>query len=292
MASSVIFGSRKNTIVVRNMLMLMDGTADAERLLDCSIKIFHSRNDHFSGAFVEGIGTGDLNDLFEGEGNLSSKYTHSEIIEKILQTNLENSNEFIVRFVDKCEELNIRTKVFVGEEENAEDLMNESMFNDLFLIGKEIFRKKNVNKNSFDFIESLLYSTKCPILLLSCEQLSFKNIVLIYDGSKKSFEAIKLFTYLMGEQFESNSIFINVVITENSSQNEKGVIDYLKNYKLHFSINRVYPDNYYTELLDLLTGLNSFLLVTGVNRNDILEDIIFNKEHSFFMHPERSIFLG
>jgi hypothetical protein len=96
----------------------------------------------------------------------------------------------------------------------------------------------------------------------------------------------------MGEQFESNSIFINVVVTENSSQNEKGVIDYLKNYKLHFSINRVYPDNYYNELLNLLTGLNSFLLVTGVNRNDILEDMIYNKEHSFFMHPERSVFLG
>ena len=91
---------------------------------------------------------------------------------------------------------------------------------------------------------------------------------------------------------KNNGLILNVVVTDNSAANEKGVIDYLKNYKQHFSINRVYPENYYTELLDLLTSLNSFLLVTGVNRNDILEDMIFNKDHSFFMHGQRSVFLG
>lgn len=288
----LLLAQEKNTIVVRNMLMLMDGTVDAERLLDYSMKIFHSQDDHFNGAFVEGISNGNLSNVFVNRENLSSQYTRSEIIEKILRTNVENSNEFIHRFVNKCEDLNIRTKVFVGEEKNAVDLINECMFNDLFLIGKDIFRKTNINKNSFGAIESLIHNTRCPILLLSCEQQSFKNIVLIYDGSKKSLDAIKLFTYLMGDQIESNNIFLNVVVTENSTQNEKGIIDYLKNYKLHFSINRVYPDNYYNDLLNLLTGINSFLLVTGVNRNDILEDMIFNKEHSFFMHPERALFLG
>ncbi|MFY8189873.1 MAG: hypothetical protein ACOVK9_02825, partial [Bacteroidia bacterium] len=134
--------------------------------------------------------------------------------------------------------------------------------------------------------------TKCPIVLLSCEQVSFQNVVLIYDGSERSFDAIKLFMYLMSDAIQQNKLILNVVVTDNSSQNEKGVIDYLKNYKLNFSINRVYPENYYTELLSLLVSLNSFLLVTGVNRNDILEDLIFNKENSFFMHGQRSIFFG
>jgi hypothetical protein len=98
--------------------------------------------------------------------------------------------------------------------------------------------------------------------------------------------------YLMGEMLVENKLILNVLVTDNSSQNEKGVIEYLKNYKLNFAINRVYPENYYTELLDLLVGLDSFLLVTGVNRNDIMEDMIFNKDHSFFMHGQRSVFLG
>jgi hypothetical protein len=290
--TKLVLKQDNNIPVVRNMLILMDGTADAERLLDCSLKIFHSQQDHFNGAFVEGISTGNLNDVFDSMEHLNSQYSRSEIIEKILHTDLNNSNEFIERFVKKCEELSLRTKVFIGAEETNEDLLNESLYNDLFLIGKDIFKKSNVTKNSFDAIESLMRNTKCPILLLSCEQISFKNIVLIYDGSKRSFEAIKLFMYLMGDQILGNNLILNVVVTDNSSANEKGIIDYLKNYKLHFAINRVYPENYYTELLDLLVGLDSFLLVTGVNRNDILEDMIFNKNHSFFMHGQRSVFLG
>lgn len=278
--------------MVRNMLILMDGSADAERLLDCSMKLFHDQQDHFKGAFVEGISTGNLHEVFDSTEHLNTQYTRSEIIEKILHTDLNNSNEFITRFVKKCEELSLRTKVFIGAEDMNEELLTESMFNDLFLIGKDIFRKPNVNKHSFEAIESLMRNTKCPILLLSCEQVSFQNIVLIYDGSKRSFDAIKLFMYLMGEQMSKNNVILNVVVTENSASNEKGVIDYLKNYKLHFSINRVYPENYYGDLLELLTGLNSFLLVTGVNRHDILEDMIFNKDHSFFMQGQRSIFLG
>ncbi|OYU97108.1 MAG: hypothetical protein CFE21_02120 [Bacteroidetes bacterium B1(2017)] len=278
--------------VVRNMLILMDGSADAERLLDCSMKIFHNRQDHFNGAFVEGISTGNLNDVFDSTVHLANQYTRSEIIEKILHTDLNNSNEFITRFIKKCEELSLRTKVFIGAEETNEDLVKESLYNDLFLIGKDIFRKPNVNKASFDAIESLMRNTRCPIVLLDCEQIDFENIVLIYDGSKRSFDAIKLFMYLMGDQMLKNNLVLNVVVTENSSSNEKGIIDYLKNYKQHFSINRVYPENYYSELLDLLVGLNSFLLVTGVNRNDILEDMIFNKNHSFFMNEQRSVFLG
>ncbi len=274
------------------MLILMDGTEDAERLLDCSMKIFHNQQDHFNGAFVEGISTGNLNDVFDSMEHLNTQYTRTEILEKILHTDLNNSGEFISRFVKKCEDLNLRTKVFIGSEETNEDLVNESLYNDLFLIGKDIFKKSNINKSSFDSIESLMRNTKCPILLLSCEQISFQNIVLIYDGSKRSFDAIKLFMYLMGDQMLSNNLILNVVVTEHSAANEKGIIDYLKNYKLHFSINRVYPENYYSELLDLLVGLNSFLLVTGVNRNDILEDMIFNKDHSFFMNSQRSIFLG
>lgn len=274
------------------MLLLMDGTADAERLLDCSIKIFHKQKDHFCGAFVDGISFNNLNQIFDTKEHISTLYTYSEIIKKILNSNLKNSNNFIHRFVKKCEDLDLRIKVFIGQEVTNDDLVKESIFNDLFLIGKDIFRRINFSLKSIVTIESLIRNTKCPIVLLSCEQISFQNIVLIYDGSRCSFNTIKLFMYLMNDSVQKNNLILNVVVTENSFSNEKSVIDYLKNYKQHFSIIRVYPDNYYKELLALLMSLSSFLLVTGINRNGILEDLIFNKEDSFFMHEQRSIFFG
>lgn len=278
--------------VVRHMLILMDGSDYSERLLDCSIKIFHNSQDRFNGAFVEGISTGNLNQVFDSPEFLNSQYTRSEIIEKILHTNLHNSNEFIERFVNKCEELSLKTKVYLSGIELNEDLVNESQYNDLFVIGKDIFKKENINKQSFYSIETVLRNTKCPILLLSCEQVEFLNIVLLYDGSNRSFEAIKLFMYLMADQMDNCNVILNIVVTENSNSQEKNIINYLKNYKQHFAINRVYPENYFADLLVLLKDFSSFLLVTGVNRNEIIEDLIFNKNNSFFMDGKRSIFLG
>lgn len=278
--------------MVRNMLILMDGSADAEKLLDCSTKIFPGKEDHFKGAFVEGIIGKNLDQVFDFPSNLNTQFTRSEIIEKILHTNLNNSTDYISRFVNKCEELSLKTKVYITDEDVNEELVNESLFNDLFLIGKDLFNRPDIENQSFDALNFLLHNTKCPILLLSCEQVSFQNVVLIYDGSNRSFEAIKLFTYLMGEQLQVNKVTINIVVTEASSENEKAVIEYLKMYKQHFYVHRVYPDNYFDELRGLIRNMDSCLLVTGVNKNEILEDIIFNKSKSFFMHGQRSIFLG
>ncbi len=274
------------------MIILMDGSADTEKLLDCTIKIFPGKEDYFKGAFVDGIIGKNLNQVFDCPTNLNIQFTRSEIIEKILNTNLNNSSEYISRFVNKCEELSLKTKVYITEDYANEALVNESLFNDLFVIGKDLFNRPDIDKQSFDALYFLLSNTKCPILLLGCEQISFQNIVLIYDGSNRSFEAIKLFTYLMGEQLKVNKVSINIVVTEASSENEKAVIDYLKMYKQHFYVHKVYPDNYFEEIRGLIKNMKSSLLVTGVYKNEILEDIIFNKDASFFMHGQRSIFLG
>ena len=278
--------------MVRNMLILMDGTVEAERLLDCSIRLFHEKEDRFNGAFVEGISSANLHEIFENPHFLNSQYTRSEILERILHTDLNNSNEFIERFISKCDELDLKTRVYLSGAEVNEELVKESLYNDIFLIGKDIFKKEDINMKSFDSIVAVLRNTKCPILLLSSEQVTFNNIVMLYDGSNRSLEAIKLFMYLMGDQLENNRVILNVVVTDESNSQEKSIIDYLKNFKQHFAINRIYPDNYYNDLITLLKSFPSFLLVSGVNRNDIIEDMIFNKGHSFFMDRQRSVFLG
>lgn len=273
------------------MLILMDGSANAEKLLDYSAKIFSSKQDHFQGAFVEGIVGKNINQVFNYATDLSAQFTRSEIIEKILHSNLRNSSAFISRFVNKCDELSLKTSVYLSKLEVNEDLVNESLYSDLFLIGKDIFKRLDLDKASLEAIEFVAKNAKCPILLISCEQPSFQNIVLIYDGSNRSFKAIKLFTYLMGEQLQANRVTLNIVVTDASMENEKPVIDYLKRYKSNFYMHRVYPDNYYHELRNLLKDMPSFLLVSGVNKNEILEDLFFNKEKSFFIDEQRSIFL-
>ena len=96
----------------------------------------------------------------------------------------------------------------------------------------------------------------------------------------------------MNDQIQENNMFLNVVVTADSATQERSLIDYLKNYKQYFSIQRVYPENYYKELLVLLANLDQFLLVSGVNKDEIIDDMLLHKQNSFFMNPKRSIFFG
>jgi hypothetical protein len=44
--------------------------------------------------------------------------------------------------------------------------------------------------------------------------------------------------------------------------------------------------------LVLLANLDQFLLVSGVNKDEIIDDMLLHKQNSFFMNPKRSIFFG
>lgn len=278
-------------IMVKNMLLLMDGTPEAETLLECSLRIFNNPQNHYKGAFVEGVCSDNLDTLFSDQLLLDSHYTRGEIIEKILHTNLNNTEDFIVRFIKKCDELNIKAKVFLSHNNDDKTLFDESLYNDLFLIGKSVFKSKNFNNQLYKSLETILYNSRCPILILDCNEIKFENIVFVYDGSKRSFDSLKLFIYLLGNQLQNNNLLLFIVVTETCMVQEKNVIEYIKNKKLNFSIQRVYPDTYFTDLLTMLKDLNKFLLVSGINRNEIVEDMAFNKKESIFLKLPCSIFL-
>lgn len=278
--------------MVKNMLILMDGTRDSEKLLDLSVRLFNQSNNQYNATFINGIRNKHLGDLFEiPSESLNYYYSYSDILDKILHTEQENSNEFIERFINKCEELNIRTRVYLNEDDSEKGFASDSMFSDLLVIGKSIFTRKYSDKSSIEILESTLSKARCPILLLPNESPSFKNIVILFDGTQRSFDAIKLFVYLSADQLKKNKVMLFTIVNEHTIISEKNVCDYIKVHQPFFSVNRIYPDNYYNELLSGLSDLDEFLLVTGVSRHEIIEDVISNRENSFYLKGNRSVFM-
>ena len=106
-----------------------------------------------------------------------------------------------------------------------------------------------------------------------------------------SFEAIKLFVYLVSDQLKTNRVTLFTVVNEQTMETEKNLCDYLKIHQPFFSVYRIFSENYYNEMLKTLADMNEFLLVTGVNRNEIIEDMIFNRLQSFFLQGNRSVFM-
>lgn len=278
--------------MVRNMLILMDGTQDSEKLLDLSVRLFDQPNNQYSATFVNGLRNKKLEDLFElPSGSLNYYYSYYDILDKILHTEKDNSREFIERFINKCEELSIKTRVYLNEDNFEKGFASDSMFSDLLVMGKSILTRTSSDRNSFELMESMLRNARCPILLLPNESPSFKNIVILFDGSQPSFEAIKLFVYLSSEQLRKNRVMLYTIVNQETIESEKHVCDYLKAHQPFFSVYRIYPDNYYSELVANLNELDEFLLITGVSRKEIIEDVIFNREHSFYLKGNRSVFM-
>lgn len=274
------------------MLILMDGTQDSEKLLDLSVRLFDNRDSSINATFVNGLRNKNLDNLFELPGSvLNSYYSYAEILDKILHTESDNSNEFIKRFVNKCEELNIKTRIYLNEDSFEKGFIKDSLYSDLLVIGKNILLRNANDQSCCDLLEAMLHTAKCPILITPNESLAFKNIVLLFDGSEKSFEAIKLFVYLISDQLKTNRVTLFTVVNEQTIETEKNLCDYLKIHQPFFSVYRIFPESYYSEMLKTLADMDEFLLVTGVNRNEIIEDMIFNRLHSFFLQGNRSVFM-
>jgi hypothetical protein len=68
------------------------------------------------------------------------------------------------------------------------------------------------------------------------------------------------------------------------------LINYIKTYRLNFSVTRIDPDYYEEELFNMLNQFDNFLLVAGSNRNDVISDLL-KKEESYFMQGNRSVFM-
>lgn len=273
------------------MLLLMDATEDSAKLLDNSLSIFDKKENHFSGIFVDGISTNHLNHIFENPQSIYNEFSYKEIIEKILQSEEKNSKDFIQKFVKKCDDLNLKASVYLNSNCVDKDLVNDSLYSDLIIVGENILTHKQQDKHYNEMIESLLRNSKCPVFLLPNEIKPFENIILLFDGSEKSFEAIKLFAYLFENQMLNNKVVLFTIMNDISMEEEKNIYNYIKTHHQFFSVMRSDPETYYNDLKNLLSQFDNFILVTGVNRNEIIEDVIFNHELSFFLKGNRSVFM-
>jgi nucleotide-binding universal stress UspA family protein len=118
----------------------------------------------------------------------------------------------IDRFELLCRKNNIEYRVhkqFIGLA--LPELIKETRFADLLLIGGESFYKYSENESLGDTLKDALRDVECPVIVVP-EKFNFpEHNILAYDGSESSAYAIKQFAYLFPE-FANNSttlIYVN-----------------------------------------------------------------------------------
>lgn len=123
----------------------------------------------------------------------------------------ETVRETIGRFEDFCRQQNIKYTVRQDFFDfTLNELLLETRFADLLVIGSETFYAGKGTDFLNDFLSTVLHGAECPLLVVP-ERPGFpQSNVLAYDGSEASVYAIKQFTYLFPELTDRKTLVVYV----------------------------------------------------------------------------------
>ncbi len=277
--------------MAQHVLILLDDNNTEAMIEKSKVLMDNNTFSQSKGVFVDGISHQGISALFNNSAAEIKQCAYDEILLKILKDNPLNTHKLIESIVQKSKLWKLRINVFLRDEDlHISSFIRESQYADVLIVGKEIVAKIVTTDNDISNIEQLLLESRCPVLLIASQEKPIENMVLLFDGSNISFQAIKMFVHLFSEQIKKTNIQLIVKSTEEANSEEKYLIDYIKSYKLHFSISRIDQDSYAVDLFKMLSRIDNFLLIAGNNRIDIVKDLMRNK-NSYFMKEGRNVFM-
>jgi hypothetical protein len=108
-------------------------------------------------------------------------------------------NKAIMDFEAGCRKAKINYSVHRNRKNALEELLHETAFADLLVIdARETFSYIEKNLPGW-FIKNVLQDAQCPVLLAPAKFTPVKKLILLYDGSPSSIQAIKMFNYILPE---------------------------------------------------------------------------------------------
>jgi nucleotide-binding universal stress UspA family protein len=112
----------------------------------------------------------------------------------------ENVEENIEQFTQLCQKNFIEYRVHENLYEfSIPQLIKETRFADLMIVGSENFYKSGIGYGSNEYLKDALHDTECPVIIVP-ERFNFPSqIIFAYDGSASSVFAIKQFAGLFPE---------------------------------------------------------------------------------------------
>lgn len=170
----------------------------------------------------------------------------------------------VAKFEKRCIDNGIDFRIHKDTDDFAlNELMQETVFADLLILGSEKFYKELGVTMPNDYLKGTLHTIKCPVIVVP-EKFDFpENIILSYDGSENSVIAIKQFTYLFPELSAKPSVLVYADSDIDKDFPERILIEELtaRHYSdLTLQKMDVNPGDY---LNSWITGKKSAILICG-----------------------------
>lgn len=119
-----------------------------------------------------------------------------DAIDKADKVTMDNA---IREFESGCRKAKINYSIHKDKKDALQELLHETAFADLLVMDAwETFSYIENNLPGW-FIKNILHDAQCPVLLVPRKFTPVKKLILLYDGSSSSIQAIKMFNYILPE---------------------------------------------------------------------------------------------
>jgi nucleotide-binding universal stress UspA family protein len=208
---------------MKKILIAFDSSAFSEGALEYAFHLAQDGKAIMVGVFIEDLSYVGYATLF-GEDYFAF---NPVLLEKMEQEAAGKIGESIAKFESACKAKGISYKVHLDKGVPVNELVHESLFADLIVIGYRTFFSNVLGEASF--IKDILIDAQCPVMAVPDHFQPIQNLLLTFDGRTQSVYAMKQFTQLFPELVkELSTTLLSITKTkEESLEYEELLKEYL-----------------------------------------------------------------
>lgn len=223
---------------MKNFIAVFDGYKMSESTLAYAVHLSKASNAILTGVFLDAFFYHNYN----LKRALKQQSDSAEVIEALQEKDRKQRDLAVLEFQKACSAAGVRYAVHRDESLPVQELKYESMFADLIIINEHETFSRSAESSAYEFIDTLLAQTHCPVLVVPDVFSPLQQLVFLYDGSSSSIFSIKLFGYL----FSGLSDFPVTVLTVNETDTEELYLP--ENLQIRALISRLFSNVSYQVL--------------------------------------------
>ncbi len=272
---------------MKKILVAFDGTFFSEGALEYAFSLSKNSGDLIVGVFIEdlsyvGYATLFGEDYFTFNDALLNKLEHEDDTKFSLS---------IAKFENICKAGGRNYQVHLNKGVPVNELVRESLFADLIVIGYRTFFSNIIGEASF--LKDILQEAACPVMAVPDQCAPLKSILLTFDGKPSSVYAIKQFTQLLPDVYDGLDV---VLLSITKSKEEKLEYSQLLREYLTVHYREVQYENIAGEaneaILQVAEGMKNPLIIMGAfGRNVVSRFFSRSTASKILKHQSLPIFV-
>jgi nucleotide-binding universal stress UspA family protein len=238
--------------VMKKFIAVFDGLNFNASSLRYSLFLSQHAKVHLVGIFLEdytrhSYGVAEITGY---EGSDFDKHMHD-----LNEKEKEDRDSSVEQFELACQDAGINYSVHRDRNVALQEVLHESIYADLVIIGSEETLTRYQEPLPSRFIRELLNDVQCPVLIVPAKYKPVDKVVMLYDGEPSSVFAVRSFSYL----FESLKHLETEIVTVKPAEESLHLPD---NRLIKEFIRRHYPKAEYV----ILKGLPEDVIIKYLNR--------------------------